>query len=164
MRLPRSWSRSAHWSRSRHVDPGVHTALPLEGWLQALFVFFLLLGIAFGGIAVRSGSAMRAFVALADRTTGEVVAARSGFGMQNTVPVVEFGAAAGGIYQFTGRMKGMAFHRVGDTVNVLYDPADPTRAEIDFWPELWLGVAVFGLLAVAFVGVTAFVWIVVARS
>lgn len=163
MRLNRGGSHSRDRSRSRYVAPSIRTVEPLDGSMKAVLGVCLVLGIAFGMIGIRSLNGTRAFVATAERADGEVVSVLSGFGISNTVPVVEFEAADGLTYRFAGRLKGMAFHELGDRVAVLYDRADPARSSMDFWPELWLSTTVFCLLGAAFAVVTALVALVMIR-
>lgn len=53
-------------------------------------------------------------------------------------PVVEF-QANGQTYTFEGdNASDPPAYRVGETVSVLYDPADPATAQINQWSERWL--------------------------
>jgi hypothetical protein len=76
-------------------------------------------------------------------------------------PVVEFTAPSGGKIRFTSEFGSRpAGHKVGQSVNVRYDPVDPQKAEIESTMNLWLVplILVFmGIiaccLAVAFLGI-----------
>ena len=76
-------------------------------------------------------------------------------------PVVEFATPSGEKIRFTSDFGSLpAMHKIGQTVDVRYDPADPQKAEIDSGANLWLTplILVFmGLvaccLAIAFLGV-----------
>lgn len=54
-------------------------------------------------------------------------------------PVVEFKTPAGEVVRFQDRTgSNPPAHRVGETVEVLYDPARPEAATIASWTNLWL--------------------------
>ncbi len=111
---------------------------------------FLLMGFCFGIAAVGLfGGAVWAFVSQQRKmdervqTTGTVVdlvyrttaSARSNI----ICPVVEFKAPSGEAIRFTSDFGSMpASHKVGQTVNLRYDPADPHQAEIDSTMNRWL--------------------------
>ena len=53
-------------------------------------------------------------------------------------PVIEFNAN-GRAHSFEGDNASYPpAYEVGDVVNVIYDPSDPSRAQIDKWSERWL--------------------------
>jgi hypothetical protein len=76
-------------------------------------------------------------------------------------PVVEFTATSGQVVRFTSEFGSRpAMHRVGQSVDVRYDPADPHKAEINSTVSRWLTPAILvfmGLigccLAITFLGV-----------
>ena len=75
-------------------------------------------------------------------------------------PVVEFSIASGEKIRFTSEFGARpAKHRIGQSVNVRYDSADPQKAEIESTMTLWLMpliLAFMGIiaccLAIAFLG------------
>jgi hypothetical protein len=115
---------------------------------------FLLMGLCFSVAAVGLlGGAVWAFVSQQRKmndhvqTTGTVVdliyrttaSARSNI----ICPVVEFTAPSGEAIRFTSDFGSMpASHKVGQTVNLRYDPVDPHQAEIDSMMNRWLVPAI----------------------
>jgi hypothetical protein len=79
-------------------------------------------------------------------------------------PIVEFPVPPGRKIRFTSEFGSRpAGHKIGQSVNVRYDPADPQQAEIESAMNLWLApvILVFmggiaGCLAVAFLGFYGF--------
>lgn len=79
-------------------------------------------------------------------------------------PVVEFSLPSGASVRFTSDFGSRpASHKIGQTVNIRYDPADPQKAEIESGMTLWLTPlilvfmgAVACCLTVAFLGVYIF--------
>jgi len=75
-------------------------------------------------------------------------------------PVVEFAIPSGEKFKFTSEFGSYpASDRVGDIVNLRYDPADPQKAEVDSARSLWLTPLIVGgmsaiacCLAVGFLG------------
>ena len=76
-------------------------------------------------------------------------------------PVVEFAAPSGEKIRFTSDFGSLpASHKVGQSVNVRYDPADPHKAEIESKANIWLVPVILVFmgviaccLAAAFLGV-----------
>lgn len=61
-------------------------------------------------------------------------------------PVIEFVAADGGTYRFTGRLGTSSYPDLGSRIDVLYDPADPQGATEKTFPNLWLFPIIFGAI------------------
>jgi hypothetical protein len=83
---------------------------------------------------------------------GTVVALKESPATQDSgvtyAPVIGY-EVGGRAYTFTsGNSSDPPAYRVGERVEVLYDPGDPTRARIDSWWELWLMPVVLGGAAV----------------
>jgi hypothetical protein len=104
------------------------------------------------------------FVTAAERATGTVVAVSRETDSDGEVtfyPVVRFTTAHGKEIEFkssTGSKP--ASHSTGDRVEVLYDPDDPSDAQLSGFLDLWLGPGVLLLLGACFVGVPlALFWI-----
>ncbi|MBI2751323.1 MAG: DUF3592 domain-containing protein [Burkholderiales bacterium] len=62
-------------------------------------------------------------------------------------PVVEFAAAGGTKHRFTAAIPNGLFNysKLGSTVNVLYDPKDPSTARIAHFAEFWAEPLYYGL-------------------
>lgn len=94
--------------------------------------------------------------------TGTVVALTTQATARGSIicPVVEFTASSGEKVRFTSEFGSRpAGHKVGQSVNVRYDAADPQKAEIESTMNLWLiplilvfMSAIACCLAVAFLG------------
>lgn len=112
---------------------------PLAGlWGGPLAV---LLGIAMLFFGWRSHAQTRAFVAAASHARGTVVEIVAHTRGSDTLfyPVVEFTTPEGQVVRFQDRNgSNPPAHRVGETVDVLYDPARPQVAAIASWKDLWL--------------------------
>jgi hypothetical protein len=134
---------------------------------------FLVMGVCLGlsAFALLGGAALAYFRqrrTLESRTavTGTVVELASVQGRRGYIycPVVEFTISSGQTIQFTSDFGSRpAGHRVGQTVNVRYDPADPQKAEIESTLSTWFapGILIFmGVIAcclsVVFVAVYVF--------
>lgn len=111
---------------------------------------FLLMGLCFSMAAVGLlGGAVWAFAkqqrTMNDRaqTTGTVVdlVSRATASARSNIicPVVEFTVPSGEKVRFTSDFGTLpASYKVGQTVNLRYDPADPHQAEIDSTMNRWL--------------------------
>jgi hypothetical protein len=106
-------------------------------------VICILVGCGFAATALRIYALRRRFLAIAQASDGTVVEVKvEGIGRNAmSVPVFEF-RTAGGEIQRTRSLMGSGFQgfEVGQAVKVRYDPADPSRAEVDSFAVLW-GVA-----------------------
>jgi hypothetical protein len=134
-------------------------------------IFFLLFGLLIGlGSLAFLGGAIWSYVSqkrkmdVRTATTGTVVELVTQMGHEGHIycPVVEFTGPTGKIRFTSSFGTRPASHRVGQVVNVRYDPIDPLQAEIESGLSRWLvpGILIFmGLIAcclsVAFIGVYA---------
>lgn len=123
-------------------------------------VAFVALGLLFVWIGLRNRRAVRAFKARALRSSGVVTELRrryhrssSGDGPDSPVfhPVVRFGLPDGREVEAESRSgSNPAPAKAGATVEVLYDPEDPTSFRVEgFWADGTLvnvGLAIFGLV------------------
>ncbi|APB33072.1 hypothetical protein GlitD10_0758 [Gloeomargarita lithophora Alchichica-D10] len=109
----------------------------------------------FGGIFAGIGSIFlalgfgffqhtRSFLATAATTTGEVIALERRRSSNVYYPVVKFVGSDGEPVRFEGQVGSTppAF-RVGQMVEVLYNPAQPQSARIRSFMELWFGATIF---------------------
>lgn len=128
-------------------------------------VAFGLMGLALVVLGLRFASATRAFIDRSARASGTVVElARSREG-GSYFPVVRFETPDGRTVTFRNRTGGdPPSHRVGETVPVLYDRAQPERAAIDTPSSLWLGPVLVGGLGVIFCAVAAGALLLAARN
>jgi len=56
----------------------------------------------------------------------------------NFYPVVEFKTQTGEVFRFEGKTSGTEYeYKIGEQVEILYDPQDPQGAMINSWKELW---------------------------
>ena len=80
----------------------------------------------------------------------------------NFYPVVEFKTQTGEVFRFEGKTSGTEYeYKIGEQIEILYDPQDPKGAMINSWKELWLppialmliggGVMLVGLFPCGFV-------------
>lgn len=100
------------------------------------------------------------FIAGATETGGKVIAldrsrSSSSSGSSTTYrPVVEFTTATGKQIEFTSSVgSSPPSHRVGETVTVLYNPADPYSARIKSFFQLWFGFLIVFLLGLVFAAI-----------
>ena len=103
-----------------------------------MFLFMgLCLGLASFGLlggAVWSYLKQRRIMQGRVSTTGAVVELA-----QRTTPVVEFSIPSGEKIKFTSDFGSFpASNKIGDTVKVRYDVADPQKAEVDSSMSVWL--------------------------
>lgn len=111
-------------------------------------VSFLLAFGLFGGAGYFYSDTHK-LISAAQKTTGTVVdfERRSSKGGHSDYPVIEFTTATGEIRRFT--TSGAGDFAKGETVEVLYQPADPANAKVNVFVEMWLGslaLGGFGLL------------------
>ena len=56
----------------------------------------------------------------------------------NFYPVIEFKTQTGEVFRFEGKTSGPENeYKIGEQVEILYDPQDPQGAMINSWKELW---------------------------
>ncbi len=150
---------------SYHQVPGGVEAVESED------IMFLLMGACFGlsALALLGGaiwayfsqqrkmaSRVAAVGTVVELTTRVAASGRAGL----ICPIVEFTAPPRGNIRFTSEFGSFpAGHKIGQSVTVRYDPADPQQAEIESAMNLWLiplilvfmgGIA--GCLAITFLG------------
>jgi len=120
-------------------------------------VFFLVgLGISIG--AFFSFSSTKAFIASADRAQGKVVSlerrvSTDSDGGQSTsyYPVVEYQLSTGKKIVFTSSSgSSPASFRVGEKVEVLYDPQDPNQAKINAFFSKWGATLILSFMGAIF--------------
>lgn len=111
---------------------------------------FLYMGLCFGLSAVALfGGAVWAYFSQQRKMESRVAAVGTVIELTTRVtasgrstmicPVVEFTVPSGGKIRFTSEFGSRpAGHKVGQNVNVRYDPADPQKAEIESTMTLWL--------------------------
>ena len=64
-------------------------------------------------------------------------------------PVVEFRDSLGNLHQFTSKLTSFPpVGRVGDEINILYNPSKPNKAKINSFLEIWFFAIVFGGLGI----------------
>jgi hypothetical protein len=102
----------------------------------------------------------RRFEKTALRATGvvqELTAERGGRKLRTTFyfPVVRFTTAAGDVVSVKSKTGRSGGYRIGQALQVLYDPDDPANAVIDAPWSRWLIVAVALFMAVLFFAVGA---------
>jgi hypothetical protein len=113
-------------------------------------MFMLLMGLCFGvaAFALFAGAVWAYFKqksqmesrVLATGTVVELVHRATTGGRSGIFcPVVEFGVPSGQKIRFTSDFGSRpAGHKIGQSVNVRYDPADPQKAEIESGMTTWL--------------------------
>jgi len=112
---------------------------PADPFRQVL-VFLFGIGLAMGGLATYFYVDARHFVDRAVHADGVVVALRQ-VGASNTrrYAIVEFQTPSGLRSQFQSNAPGgmMPRFRIGERVDILYDPRDPSDARIHSFVDLW---------------------------
>jgi uncharacterized protein DUF3592 len=117
------------------------------------------LGMLVGSFFIFSNTSR--FIAGAREAEGKVIAldrsrSSSSSGSSSTTyrPVVEFTSGTGKRIEFTSNVgSSPPSHRVGESVTVLYNPADPYRARIKSFFQLWFGVLIVFLLGLVFAAI-----------
>lgn len=100
------------------------------------------------------------FIASASRTQGEVmrllyVESSERHESGTWKPLVRFKAPAGEIIEFApSSSSNPPAYKVGETVDVFYDPKNPQEARLDGFFSLWGGAAITGGLGLVFLLVT----------
>lgn len=128
--------------------------VPVNRTINIICGVFLVCGLAFLGISIYTISNTRSFVAQAEMARGEVVDLeyrRDNSGSSASggayYPVVKYRTAAGDqrtLYGNTGSSP--PSYRVGEAVDVLYAPTNPSDARIAGFFSLWLVALITGVL------------------
>lgn len=123
-------------------------------------LLFAALGTFFVVLGIRTLRQRRQFVERGSATFGVVVDlavrrtrrhSKRGGSRSLYHPVVEFTARGDDVMQFTSEFGTMpAWYKVGQQVQVLYDPENPQKAEIQSGCALWSGGIVFMVLGGVF--------------
>ncbi len=127
-------------------------------FLQRLTRIFLVIGVVMLVGAILFWNGTRNFVARAQTTQGEVVElieVRDKDGGSSTwKPRVVFQTPAGRKITFDASFSSNpAPYSVGQTVDVLYLPTDPSKAKIRGFQSLWLGPIIVGGLGLVFTAI-----------
>jgi len=121
-------------------------------WILGGVFFAIGLGMLFGGISWwRSNAAFAEHAVRAEGTVSDLMYRRNSKGSGGTyVPLIDFSAPNGSRIHITGSTgSNPAAYSRGDKVPLLYDPANPERAQIDTFMERSFGpVLLSGLGAV----------------
>ncbi len=95
----------------------------------------------------------QAFLKRAETVQGTVVELISKRSDKSTTyaPVVAFATKAGNKIEFTSSVSSNPpSYNEGESVEVLYDPANPNDADINGFASLWLGTLILGILGTVF--------------
>ncbi|HEY3023163.1 MAG TPA: DUF3592 domain-containing protein [Actinomycetota bacterium] len=138
--------------RSSQVGRSVKTGRRVRSvtGLQLLLIGLMLLGVVMVGFGVKMLVDTRRFLATAEVAKGVVVRVdksvstewpgsgnnRHPVHVTHNYPVVEFVTAREQVAQFQADNGSL---RVGDSVRLLYDPANPRNARLDNWGNRWAG-------------------------
>lgn len=119
---------------------------------------YLLIGIGLFGGGIYSYLSTGDFIAEAASAPGVVISLereQDGDGDTTYYPRVQF-EAKGRSYQFRGQVgSGYGTFKVGEQVDVLYDPADPHRARINSFVQLWFFPLFLGVVGAVFTAIGA---------
>jgi hypothetical protein len=129
--------------------------------LKIISVVFSVIGVGMllGSFFIFSNTSR--FIAGAVEAEGKVIAldrssSSSSSGSRSTTyrPVVEFTSSTGKRIEFTSNVgSSPPSHRVGEPVTVLYNPADPYRARIKSFFQLWFGFLIVFFLGLVFAAI-----------
>ncbi|MGY4771627.1 DUF3592 domain-containing protein [Kribbella sp. CWNU-51] len=124
-----------------------------------ILVGFMLVGAVLLGLGVTEIVTTRQFLATASAADDVVVRVDTTTDKEGDSyyhPVVRFITAGGRVVQYTDSVGDGSprAHRVGESVRVLYDPANPQEAQLDTWSNRWLGPTIEIGLAVAFLSIS----------
>lgn len=122
--------------------------------MRIVLIALMLLGVVLVGFGVKMLADTRRFLATAEPAKGVVVRAdkrvrreRVGSGdnahwanVTRYFPIVEFRSAREQVAQFQADDGSL---RLGDSVNIVYDPANPRHARLDKWGNRWAGPLAF---------------------
>jgi hypothetical protein len=141
--------------------------------MRIVLIALMLLGVGLVGVGVKMLADTRRFLATAEPGKGVVVRVdkrvereRVGSGdnahwanVTRSYAFVEFRTARGQVAQFQADDGSL---RVGDSVNLVYDPANPPHARLDKWGNRWAGpLALWGAgLGILVVSGAVYLWYV----
>jgi hypothetical protein len=125
-------------------------------WAPRLFlgvgVLIFVVGAVIGVFAYR-------FIAGSEEADGTVIDLKESYDSQDDTtvyyPIVRFTTAEGRTVEFESNVS--SSHDVGDRVEVLYDPDDPTDARLSGFFNLWFGSLAFGAVGIGFVAIGAYI-------
>jgi hypothetical protein len=119
---------------------------------------YLVIGIGLFGGGIYSFLSTRDFIGEAATTGGVVIdleREQDADGNDSYYPRVQF-ETNGRSYQFRGQVgSGYGTFKVGEQVEVLYDPADPHHARINSFVQLWFFPLFLGAMGVVFTAIGA---------
>jgi len=119
---------------------------------------YLVIGIGLFGGGIYSFLSTRDFIGEAATTGGVVIdleRAQDADGNDSYYPRVQF-ETNGRSYQFRGQVgSGRGTFKVGEPVEILYDPADPYHARINSFIQLWFFPMFLGGMGVVFTAIGA---------
>lgn len=108
--------------------------------MKAWGVICIVVGCGFLASTLRIYARRRKFLAGAEKATGTVTGVRvQGIGRNAvSIPSFELRTADGTVRRAESLMgSGFQGFEIGETLPVQYDPADPTKAEVDSFAVLW---------------------------
>jgi hypothetical protein len=161
--------------RLRRGGLSVRTSLTVRRapGMRVVLIALMLLGVGLVGFGVKMLTDTRRFLATAEPAKGVVVRVdkrvereRVGSGdnehwanVTRSYPFVQFRTARGPVAQFQADDGSL---RVGDSVNLVYDPANPPHARLDKWGNRWAGpLALWGAgLAILVMSGAVYLWYV----
>jgi hypothetical protein len=137
---------SAGGSGRGHHEAAAEAGLPMRAVvvLRVVLIGLMLLGGVLVGFGVKMLVDTRRFLATAEVAEGAVVRVDEAVMRDETrrFPVVEFRTAYEQVAQFQADNGSL---KVGDSVRLLYDPANPRNARLDNWGNRWAGpIALWG--------------------
>ena len=138
--------------------------------LRVVLIAMMLLGVVLVGFGFKMRADTRRFLATAEPAKGvvvrvdeAVVSERRGSGdnahwvdVTRRYPIVEFRTAYERVARFQADDGSL---RVGDSVNVVYDPANPRHARLDKWGNRWAGPLAFWGAGFAIVAISGAVYL-----
>ncbi|NND04019.1 MAG: DUF3592 domain-containing protein [Acidimicrobiia bacterium] len=122
------------------------------GW----FVIIPLIFIAIGGMFLFFSISRLSNQSTANGVIVDIDRSTDSDGDTSYRPVIEFRADDGVAYTFTGRIGSSRRPTIGNSIEVLYDPADPQGATEKTFSNLWLFPIAFGGFGLVFLILMAF--------
>ncbi len=120
-------------------------------WGPAAVCFLLSAGFLFpAGVLLQS---TWSFVAVAQVAPGVVVGQEPDSEGQTYFPIVSFTPPGGHAHQFRGSTASSSGFANGTAMEVLYDPNDPSRAQVKDFSSLWMGALAFGTFGTLIAGI-----------